>query len=110
MVATPFELLLGWLRARLEGESLAFIEGKVQAAAEQSALPGFFLAFSTVSRRLGRADLALSAADLARAGEARAGWQPGGWNVAQAARALLLLALPAPDPAAYRGTIDQLCE
>jgi hypothetical protein len=110
MVANPSELIHGWLRARFEEEALAFIETKVQAAREQGALPGFFLAFSTVSRRLGRADLALSAPELARAAEARAGWQPGGWNVAQAARALLLLTLPAPDPAAYRGTIDQLCE
>lgn len=110
MVASPFELLEGWLRARFEGESLAFIEARVLAARESGALPGFFLAFSTVSRKLGRADLALSPAELARAAEARTGWQPGGWNVAQAARTLLLLALPAPDPAAYRGTVDQLCE
>jgi hypothetical protein len=110
MPASPFELLEGWLGTRLEGESFAFIEAKVKTAREDGALAGFFLAFSTMSRKLGRADLALSATELARAAEARVGWQPGGWNVAQAARTLLLLALPSPDPAAYRGTFDQLCE
>src|SRR3982750_1139063 len=110
MTASPFELLESWLRARFEGDSLAFIETKVQAARENGPLPGFFLAFSTVSRKLGRADLALTPAELARAAEARTGWQPGGWSVAHATRTLLLLSLPAPNPAAYRSTLDQLCE
>jgi hypothetical protein len=110
MAATPSELLDGWLRARLDEDGVAYLETKVRATRESGPLPAFFLAFSTVGRKLGRADLALSAADVALASAARAGFQPAPWNVAQAARTLLLLALPANDAASHRGTLDQLCE
>src|SRR5687768_794921 len=42
-------------------------------------------------RRFGRADLDLSADDLARATAARSGWDPRGWTVADAVRILALL-------------------
>lgn len=110
MSATPFELLDGWLSARLDEAGTAYLESKVRAARENGALPAFFLAFSTVGRKLGRADLALSPSELAQAGATRAGFQPSTWNVAQAARTLLLLSLPAKDPDTHRGIVDQLCE
>src|ERR1051325_11242831 len=109
-MATPFELLDGWLAERLDDEPIAWLRGKVQAAKDQGPLPAFFLAFSTIGRKLGRADLALSGADLGRAVESRRGWQPGSWNVSQAARTLLLLALPDRGAAACRTAVDQLCE
>jgi hypothetical protein len=107
---TPFELLHDWLRARLEEDGMAFLQTKLGAARDGGAQPGFFLAFSTVGRKLGRADLALSPAEIAEAAAARDGFQPSPWNVAQAARTLLLLALPATDPASHRSVVDQLCE
>jgi hypothetical protein len=42
-------------------------------------------------RRLGKADLALTQADLAAAEEARPGWNPAGWSIDGAARVLALL-------------------
>ena len=42
-------------------------------------------------RRLGKADLDLSADDLRDAAQARPGWDPRGWSVDQAARILILL-------------------
>jgi hypothetical protein len=45
-------------------------------------------------RRLGKADLALSAQDLAAADAARAGWSPEGWSIDGAARVLALLTAP----------------
>ncbi len=109
-MATPSELLEGWLGERLDEDAMGWLRAKVQAAKDQGPLPAFFLAFGTIGRKLGRADLALSAADLERAGESRRGWQPGAWNVSQAARALLLLALPDRGAAACRSAVDQLCE
>jgi hypothetical protein len=51
----------------------------------------FAAAFGPISRRLGKAELALDQADLAVARETCAGWQPVGLTVEQAARILLLL-------------------
>jgi hypothetical protein len=110
MSATPFELLDAWLDDRLPGESVEWLRAKMQAVRDAGPLPPFFLAFSTLARKLGRADLALTPLEIALAAGARRGWQPGLWNVAQTARALLLLSLPSADPAALRGTVDQLCE
>ena len=42
-------------------------------------------------RRLGKADLVLTAADLAAADAARPGWRPAGWSIDGAARVLALL-------------------
>ncbi|HEX4335024.1 MAG TPA: EboA domain-containing protein [Polyangiaceae bacterium] len=110
MSATPFELLDGWLRARLEEDGIAYLEAKVRATREDGPQPAFFLAFGTVARKLGRADLALTATEIAQANAARSGFQPGPWNVAQAARTLLLLALQHGDAASHGGVVDQLCE
>lgn len=59
-------------------------------------------------RKLGKADLALSEADLREADAARPGWDPRGWSVDQAARALLVISLPAPEPTAYVAALDRL--
>lgn len=50
-----------------------------------------FVALGLVPRRLGKADLALDADDLAVADRARPNWDPRGWSVDQAARLLLVL-------------------
>jgi hypothetical protein len=50
-----------------------------------------YLALGLVPRKLGKADLELSDVDLRDAAQARAGWDPRGWSVDQAARILILL-------------------
>jgi hypothetical protein len=61
-----------------------------------------------VPRRIGKADLTLTAEDLAAAARARPGWRPVGWSVDQAARlALLLNAGSTPERLARR--LEQLC-
>jgi hypothetical protein len=63
---------------------------------------------SSAPRKLGRAGLALSATDLARATKARTGFQPGHWTTDQAARTLLVLAIPVVDTDSYVRTLDRL--
>ncbi len=59
---TPGELLQDWLRRQLPSDAAGWLE--VQAAAVGSAENdrALFLAISLVHRRIGKADLALSAA------------------------------------------------
>lgn len=108
MSGTPAALLDTWLAERLDPTALDWLRNKVETARRKGVEAGFFLAVSSVPRKIGRAGLALSATDLARASKARVGFQPGHWTVDQAARTLLLLALPVPDPEKFARTLDRL--
>jgi hypothetical protein len=88
----PLELLKGWLRRQLPGDAADWLEAQALAVGGVESDRALFLAISLVHRRIGKADLALSAADLAAAEAARAGWRPAGWSLDQAARIFLLLA------------------
>ena len=54
MPPSPFDLIHGWLRARLEDVAVAYLDEKTKAARDSGAEPGFYLSFSTVGRRVGR--------------------------------------------------------
>ena len=88
---SPSYLLQGWLRRQLPGEVADWLEGQASAAGSAESDRGLFLAISLVHRRIGKADLTLSAADMAAAEAVRAGWRPAGWSLDQAARVYLLL-------------------
>src|SRR6185503_18010201 len=94
MSVTPAALLDSWLAERLDPTALDWLRNKIQGARRSGVDAGFFLAVSSAPRKVGRAGLALSATDLARASKARAGFQPTHWTVDQAARTLLVLAVP----------------
>lgn len=68
----------------------------------------FYLAFSMAPRFTGKGTLALSPADLQQAQALRPGFQPRGWTVDQAARTVLLLALPHESPAAYVDILNKV--
>lgn len=68
----------------------------------------FYLAFSMAPRFTGKGTLALSPADLQQAQELRPGFQPRGWTVDQAARTVLVLALPHDSPAAYVDILNKV--
>ncbi len=93
----PADLLRTWLGAQpwLDAQ-LARI-----AAGDERAL---FLGLGLAGRKVGRTPLA---ADAAAAESARPGWRPVSWSTDQAARALLVLALPSADPAPWLATLDR---
>lgn len=68
----------------------------------------FFIAFSLVPRRLGKANLVLNNEDLKTATELYPGWQPQHWRVDQLARTLLVLSLIQGNPETYQSILDQL--
>jgi hypothetical protein len=86
---TPGALLRAWLDRALDAEGRQWLDDALRRA--RGSDRDLFLAVSLVARRLGKADLALSAGDLAAAGAARPGWDPTGLSVDQAARILLVL-------------------
>lgn len=100
-------VLTEWLRARLDGAALAWVEDRVKAiqAGDTKAL---FLAFGLSPRKVGKADLALTPEELAKANQVRPGWNPRGWTIDQATRSLFILSWPASDANTLVATLDQL--
>jgi hypothetical protein len=89
------ELLREWLLRQLDAEGGAWLDAQIAALARVPSDAALEIALGMVPRRLGKAALSLTNSDLAAAGSARAGWEPRGWSVSDAARILLLSGLPA---------------
>jgi hypothetical protein len=90
-VTAASDLLWSWLQRQLEPAATAWLSEQTDRLRAGASDRDFFLAVSYVPRKLGKADLRLTPADLRDADAARAGWDPGDWSVDQAARILLLL-------------------
>jgi hypothetical protein len=100
-------VLKDWLRRRLPEAEFAWLEAQLSKIGE-GRVRDLEIAFGMAPRKLGRADLDLSADELAAATAARAGWDPRMWTVDEAARILFLLEFAA----AHRNFADafkQLC-
>jgi hypothetical protein len=106
-MTTPAELLRSWLRRQLSGDAADWLEAQALAVGGAETDRALFLAISLVHRRIGKADLALSAADIAGADAARPGWRPAGWSLDQAARVFILLAAGG-SPARFAERLEQL--
>ncbi len=100
------ELLRGWLAHRLDEAARAWFDEQLARAG--GADRDLYLAIGLAPRKLGKADLALDAGELAAADAARPGWNPAGWSVDQAARVALLL-VSARDEAGFPEKLEQLC-
>ena len=66
-------------------------------------------AIGLAPRKLGRADLALTPADAARAAALRPGFDPHDWSVDQLARVALMAASHDGDDAAFAARFDSFC-
>lgn len=102
------DLLRRWLSRSVAQQSLTWLDKKQEQIAEGAGTRVFFTAFSAVPRYLGKQDLALTREDLQTAEAMRAGWSPGHWSVDQAARTLLILALPQDNAEKYLQTLEQV--
>ncbi len=105
---TPAFLLLEWLSRQLPAEVSDWLAAQHRRAHEGIAERDFALAFALAPRRAGKADLALDAGDLARAGALRPGWDPRSWSADQAARLVLLLGVAGRDGSAFAARLRAL--
>ena len=105
---TPMQALQQWLAERLEPAAGAWLRECAAALAASGGERELFRAVSLVTRKLGKAPLALDAEALALAEAVRPGWDPSRWSIDQAARVLLLLAA-AGDADTFARRLEQLC-
>lgn len=87
---TALELMEGWLRRQLPPEQWRWLTERNSAG---PAIPDkdLFITLGLIPRKLGKADLDLTAEDLAAAEQAVPGWSPQGWSADGAARVITLL-------------------
>ncbi|MFN3261152.1 MAG: EboA domain-containing protein [Pikeienuella sp.] len=89
-MAAPVELLRGWVMARA-GKEAMWLGDTLANLADGAPEKALHVVLGLAPRRLGKADLALSPADLRAADAARPGWDPSDWSLDGAARVLALL-------------------
>ncbi len=88
-------LLRDWILRQADAVRGAWLDTQAAALTQDPADAALDIALGMVPRRLGKAALVLSDADLIAADKAVEGWDPRGWSVTDAARILLLSGLPA---------------
>ena len=101
-------LLAGWVRRALDAEPAAWFETTLAAIAREGGERDLARAVGLAPRRLGKSDLVLAPGDLERAQALRAGFDPAGLTVDQAARIAFLLAADGRDDAAFAARLLDL--
>lgn len=106
---TPVELIDRWLERQLPSDSLQWLRGRRDELRARFTDRALHITLGMIPRRLGKADLALDAADLDAAGRARRGWDPRGWSVADAARILVLVETADAGSQSFAERLTDLC-
>ncbi|MBI3529110.1 MAG: EboA domain-containing protein [Betaproteobacteria bacterium] len=104
---TPELLLKQWLESRLPADAQTWL-ADAAAKLRNGSDTELYRSISLVTRKIGKADLAPTTAELKQAGVAREGWNPSDWSLDQAARIYLLL-MSGTDGATFLRRLDQLC-
>ncbi|MGF1521279.1 MAG: EboA family metabolite traffic protein [Leptolyngbyaceae cyanobacterium] len=97
-----------WLSKRLEEPGRIWLEETTQQLLENASERVLFTRFSAASRKVGKADLALTENELKTAQTLRIGWMPEQWSIDQTARTLLLLTFPCQDADRYLAALEKL--
>ena len=107
MSMTPELLLKQWLDSRLPADAKSWLTDAAQRL-RNGGDSDLYRSVSLVMRKIGKADLALTPAEMQQAATAREGWNPADWSLDQAARIYLLL-VSGSDGATFLRRLDQLC-
>lgn len=106
--AAVLQQLGAWIISVSTPEAGQWFQLQLQTIREGQQRRDVYKALGLAARKMGKADLALDAAALARAAELRPGWDPSGWSVDQAARVALLLASRAAQGAIHPAVAGEL--
>ncbi len=101
------DVLAQWIARRVPADAAAWLDKQRQRVAEGD-FKALALGLGLIPRKLGKADLELTAQDLSAAASLRPGWDPSTWSVDQAARGLLVLEWPPGEAADDVATLDKL--
>ncbi len=105
---TALDWLLAALKARMSPDAFPWLTETAGRIGTASGSRAVFTAFSAALRRAGKEPLRPDAALLAESEKSIPGWDPADWSCDQAARAVLLLSLPADRESAR--LMDQIYE
>jgi hypothetical protein len=98
-----------WIAQRADDRGIAWFRGAVRDVTHAANERALGVAIGLVPRRLGKADLALPVAELARAEALRPGLDLGDWSIDQLARVALMVASHCGDDAAFTSRFDSFC-
>jgi hypothetical protein len=103
------KLAEAWISQKTDDRGIAWFCGAVRDVAHAANERALSIAIGLAPRRLGKADLALTAADLARAGALRPGLDLSDWSIDQLARVALMAASHSGDDDAFASRFDSFC-
>jgi hypothetical protein len=98
-----------WISQKTDDLGIAWFRGALRDVTHAANERALSVAIGLAPRRLGKADLSLAAAELARANALRPGLDLGDWSVDQLARVALMAASHAGDDADFASRFDGFC-
>ena len=98
-----------WISERTDERGAAWFRGAINEVAKASNERPLSVAIGLAPRRLGKADLALPAADLARADALRPGLDLSDWSIDQLARVALMAGSHGSNDADFAARFDSFC-
>jgi hypothetical protein len=98
-----------WVLQKTDARGIAWFRGAIQDVAHAANERALSVAIGLAPRRLGKADLSLTAAELARADALRPGLDLSDWSIDQLARVALMAASHGGDDAAFASRFDGFC-
>lgn len=106
--SVPGDLLRAWVVKMAPGDAANWFEQQISVLNSAQGEKHLYLALGYAIRRLGKADLGLSRADLVAANSVRPGWDPSDWSIDQAARLAFILASHDGDATKFKDRLEQL--
>ena len=112
--AAAIVLLDRWISTRATPEACQWFVQQREQIAQEVAAPiqerHLVKAMGLAARKLGKADMHLSADELAQAHALRPGFDPSGWSLDQAARVVFIMASFNGDEAQFAARLDRLAD
>ena len=109
-IPQAIDLLSAWLKTRLPSEALAWFDAELRGLQAKPEQARWFKALGMAPRKLGKADLQPSQAELLAAQALRAGLDPTEWSVDQTARMAFTLAFYQGDETSFVQQIAMLVD